>query len=391
MRIILYTGKGGVGKTSIAAMTAILSAKEGKKTLVMSTDPAHSLGDSFDINLSSEPCELSENLWAMEIDSNTELQKGWGIIQNYIKELVSTSELDSFKADELITIPGLEDLLSLIRILDFYKNNSYDVIIIDCAPTGETLSLLSYPEMMNWWMEKLFPIQRKAAKMLKPIAKPVLGISLPEKEVFDEIQKLYDNLNEIKSVFCDRETTSIRIVVNPEKMVIKEAQRSFTYLNIFNFNVDCIIVNKIMPDNVSDSYFGAWKEIQSKYINTIKESFSPLPIYYAPLMENEVVGMEMLNKFGNVVFKDENVSEIKFNFKTQEISKDENGYMLSVYMPFVEKQDVSLSQKGDELLIKIGSFKRSITLPRTLINSPVKSAKFEDNTLIIIFGGEKNV
>ncbi|AFQ43936.1 ArsA family ATPase [Desulfosporosinus meridiei] len=390
MRIILYTGKGGVGKTSIAASTALQSAKKGQKTLVVSTDRAHSLGDSLDIKLSPEPQEIRPNLWAQEIDSVHEVEKGWGQVQKYLTTLFTAKTIKDITTEELTVFPGMEDLLSLLRILKYYKEKTFEVIIIDCAPTGETLALLSFPEMLRWWMDKLFPIKRKAVKFMRPVAEPILGIPLPTDSVMEEIEKIYHELDEMRQVFSDREITSIRIVVNPEKMVVKEAQRSFTYLNIYDFNVDAVVVNRIIPSNISDQYFSLWKDIQKKYQEMIRDSFSPVPIYYVPLFEQEIVGLEMLERMGEEIFKGEEPTEIKYNARTQKISKENNEYIMEIYMPFTTKRDLSLNQKGDELIIRVGNIKRTITLPRTLQSLSVQGAKFEDEILKVHFGGVSN-
>ncbi|MDV3429498.1 MAG: ArsA family ATPase [Bacillota bacterium] len=390
MRIILYTGKGGVGKTSIAAATALKCARDGHKTLVVSTDAAHSLGDSLDTKLSPEPLELEKNFWAQEIDSIHEVEQGWGKVQQYLTELFTAKSVKDITTEELTVFPGMEDLLSLLRILSYYKEKTFDVIIIDCAPTGETLALLSFPDMLRWWMDKLFPMKRKAIKLVRPVVEPLLGIPMPSDGVMGEIDKIYNQLDEMRQILSDRDITSIRIVVNPEKMVIKEAQRSFTYLNIYDFNVDAIIINRVIPDNVTDKYFKLWKEIQKKYVEMISEAFSPVPIYHAPLFENEIVGLEMLQRMGNEVFNNENPIEIKYNIRTQEVKKDGNEYIFSIYMPFTDKRDLSLNQKGDELIVKTLNLKRNITLPKTLQNLNIKGAKFEEDTLVIRFGGKEN-
>lgn len=390
MRIIIYTGKGGVGKTSVAAATAVKSAQLGLKTLVVSTDPAHSLGDSFDIKLTNEPTAISENLWAQEIDTIHEVEEGWGKVQKYLTELFMAKAVKDITTEELTVFPGMEDLLSLLRILKYYKEGIYDVIIVDCAPTGETLALLSFPEMLRWWMEKLFPIKKKAIKVVGPIVGPMIGVPMPTGQVMDEIDNMYYQLDEMRSIFSDRNTTSIRIVVNPEKMVIKEAQRSFTYLNIYDFNVDAVIVNRVFPESITDDYFSGWKDIQRKYKTDIIESFSPIPIYYAPLFETEVVGLTMLGRMAEEVFQDRNPVEIKYNGRAQQVDKDGDEYILSIAMPFMEKKDLSLNQKGDELIIKAGNIKRKITLPRTLLNFTIKKAAFEDEALKIRFGGEQD-
>lgn len=390
MRIILYTGKGGVGKTSVAAATAAKSAKQGMKTLVVSTDPAHSLGDSLDMKLSNEPVEIEKNLWAQEIDAIHEVEEGWGKVQKYLTELFTAKAVKDITTQELTVFPGMEDLLSLLRILKYYKEGRFDTIIIDCAPTGETLALLSFPEMLRWWMEKLFPIKKKALKIAGPLAESILKIPMPSGQVLDEIDNMYYELDEMKKIFSDRDITSIRIVVNPEKMVIKEAQRSFTYLNIYDFNVDAVIVNRVFPENITDDYFMVWKDIQRKYKTDIIESFSPIPIYYAPLFETEVVGMTMLNRMEEEIFKDEDPIAIKYNGKAQKMNKEGEDYILAIDMPFMDKKDLSLNQKGDQLIIKAGNIKRNITLPRTLLDFSIKRAKFEEEMLKIWFGSDKN-
>jgi len=390
MRIILYTGKGGTGKTSIAAATALESAKNGLKTLVVSTDAAHSLGDSLDVKLTNEPIEVSNNLWAQEIDAIHEVEEGWGKVQKYLTELFTSKAIKDITTEELTVFPGMEDLLSLLRIIKYYKEGRFDTIIIDCAPTGETLAFLSFPEMLRWWMEKLFPIKKKAVKVAGPIAESLLKIPMPSGQVLDEIDNMYYQLDDMKRIFSDRNITSIRIVVNPEKMVIREAQRSFTYLNIYDFNVDAVVVNRVIPDNVTDSYFKVWKDIQKKYKVDIIESFAPIPIYYAPLFENEVVGIPMLNRMATEIFRGENPVEIRYNGRTQEIHKDGKNYVLAIRIPFLDKNDLSLNQKGDELIIKAGNIKRNITLPRTLLNLSIKKAKFEEEALKICFGSDKD-
>jgi arsenite/tail-anchored protein-transporting ATPase len=273
------------------------------------------------MKLSNEPVEIKENLWAQEIDAIHESEEGWGKVQKYITELFTAKAVKDITTQELTLFPGMEHLLSLLRILNYYKEGRFDIIIIDCAPTGETLALLSFPEMLRWWMEKLFPFKKKAIKIAGPIAEAVMKIPMPSGQVLDEIDNMYYQLDEMKRVFSDRAVTSIRIVVNPEKMVIKEAQRSFTYLNIYDFNVDAIIVNRVIPENVTDEYFKVWKDIQRKYKEEIIESFTPIPIYYAPLFETEVVGITMLKRMAEEIFKDENPVEIKYNGRSQKVDQ----------------------------------------------------------------------
>jgi len=385
MRIILYTGKGGVGKTSVAAATAIKSAEMGYKTLIVSTDAAHSLGDSLDTSLSAELTPIADNLWAQEIDATHEVESGWGQVQSYLTTLFTSKAVKDITTEELTILPGIEDLLCLLRILGYYKEKQYDVIVMDCAPTGETLALLSFPEMLRWWLDKLFPLQKKVVKIARPIVEPMFGLPMPSNNVMDEIESVFNQLDEMREILSNREITSIRLVTNPEKMVIKEAQRSFTYLNIYNYNVDAVVINKVIPDTVSDNYFAVWKDIQKNYIEMTEESFNPIPIYYAPWFEREVVGIDMLKRMADDVWGDEDPTEIKYNFRTYEIDKTETGYTLSIYLPFSDKKDLSLSQKGDELIIRAGRIKRNVTLPKTLMSLTVAGAKFDEDILKINF------
>lgn len=384
-RIILYTGKGGVGKTSVAAATACLCAASGKRTLVLSTDPAHSLGDCLDVKLGPEPEEIRPMLWAQEIDATHEVEKGWGKVQEYITALFTAKAVKDITTEELTVFPGMEDLLALLRILGYYQDGTFDLIVVDCAPTGETLALLSFPDMMRWWMDKFFGLKRAAIKLVGPIVQPLLGVPMPTDGVMDEIDSIYRQLDRMRALFSDRDTTSVRIVVNPEKMVIKEAQRSFTYLNIYDYNVDAVVVNRVIPDEVADPYFSAWKEAQAGYRRLIEQSFAPLPIYSAPLFDREVVGYGMLERMGRAVFGQDDPALVLHRQRVQEVRKEGQAYSFSIFMPFTEKAEVQLSQKGDELIVRVGAVKRVITLPRTLVSLRTRGAKFEGEILVIRF------
>jgi arsenite-transporting ATPase len=376
MRIILYVGKGGVGKTSIAAATAIRSAESGKRTIVVSADAAHSLGDSFDIELSSEPARILENLWAQEIDATNELEKFWGKMQKNLTALFGAKVVNEIANSEMIAFHGFEDLLSLFRILRYCMEGEYDVIVIDCAPTGETLAMLSYPELLRRWLMVIL-------RTLNPSAAKIVG----KMNAINEIESLCRQFEKIKLILSNRDTTSIRVVVNPEKMVVKEAQRSFTYLNMYDFNVDAVMVNKLIPDSVSDDYFVTWKDSQRKYVEMISDSFQPVPIYFAPWFEKETVGIEMLKRLANALFQDEDPTEIKYKKRTFEILRTEVGYSLSIYLPFSDKNDLSLDLRGDELIVRTAKIKRSVTLPSMLAGREISSAKFEEDRLTITFSG----
>ncbi len=390
MRVILYTGKGGVGKTSLAAATSVASAASGKKTIVVSTDAAHSLGDSFDLELNYEPVKIRENLWAQEISALFSAEKSWGKVQEYLSALLISQNIKDITAEELVIFPGLEELFSLLEILSHCREGKYDVVIVDCAPTGETLRLLSFPDVLRWWLEKIFPMEKLLIKIARPISKPLFGVPLPGDDTMDSIAELFQQLREMHEVLTDKEVTSVRIVVNPEKMVIREAERSFMYLNLYGFNTDAVIVNRLLPSVNLGQYFEKWGEVHHTYLQYIKDQFSPVPVFTVPLFMDEVVGFEALEKMGDACFGKNLPEQFFFRGQTQKISQGSDGYVLEMMLSFAEKGDISLSQKGDELTVRVGDYKRNIFLPRKLLGRDAIGAKLEDGVLKIKFGGVKN-
>jgi len=385
MRVILFTGKGGVGKTSVAAATALRSAKMGYRTIILSTDAAHSLSDSFDFQLGNEPVKITENLWGQETEIHQAMESYWGTISKYMSALLAWRGMDSIVADEVAIIPGMEELANLLYISRYKNEGNYDVVIIDCAPTGETLRLLSFPDMLQWWMTRIFPIQRKVASAVRPVVGAITNIPLPNKGIFDAISELYNELHEIHDLLTDVKQSSIRLVVNPEKMVIKEAQRTLTYLNLFGYYTDVIVCNRIIPEQVSDSYFKSWKESQKKYRRMIKEGFSPLPILNMPLMDQEVVGVPMLEQMAQAIYGKKDPSDVFYQGRVQEIGKEKGDYVMSLNLPFTSKEKISLKHNRDELDVQVASYRRNIILPRVLRGLEVEGARFEDTTLKITF------
>lgn len=387
MRIILFTGKGGVGKTTLAAATALLSAKRGHKTLVISTDAAHSLSDSFDTQLSNEPKKIAPHLYGQEINALEQIEKNWGDIKSYLAALFASQGVDAIEAEEMSIFPGMEELFSLMEIKNYHKTQEYDVIIVDCAPTADTLRLLSAPEITNWYLKHIFPIQRTAAKAVRPVANKVLPFPFPEDKVFGTMKKLTSQLAEMKEILDDPKKTSIRLVVNPEKMVIKETQRAFTFFSLFGYAVDLVIVNRLLPLEVQDTYFKKWKSIQATYQKMINECFLPIPILTAELFSQEIVGVDLLNNLGEKVYGKKDPSQIFFTQKPISIEKTDGGFELSLHLPFVKKKDLDLYQKGEDLFVKAGNYKRNILLPQTLLNYSIKEAKFDKDRLKISFIG----
>ncbi len=385
MRVILYTGKGGVGKTSIASATACKIAEEGKKVLIMSTDQAHSLGDSFDIKLSNEPIKVSENLYAMEIDSIIENERVWGNIKGYIEKLMMLKSDKTIETEELLVFPGFEELLSLIKIKEVYDEGVYEVLIVDCAPTGETMSLLKFPDLFKWWMEKFFPIKRKAAKFVKPVVEATVKIPLPDDKVFDDIDKLYQKIDELHKLMLNKDVVSIRIVTTPEKIVVKEAKRSFSYLHLFDYNVDGIFINRIFSRESLEGYFEKWANIQKDTIKDIEESFKGIPIFKLELMNHELRKYTHLKEAGDKLYGDFDPSNVLFKEKIFDVKSEDGNYILEIKMPFIDKNEIKLSQNEDEIIISIKNERRGFVLPTKLQSKEISTARYDDGKLNIYF------
>ncbi|WP_194540190.1 ArsA family ATPase [Paenibacillus sp. JZ16] len=386
MRIIIYTGKGGVGKTSIAAATAVKMAKQGKRTLILSTDAAHSLADSLAVPIGPDPVQISDNLWGQEVNAIRETERNWGTVQGWITKLLDKAQLKDVTTEEMLVFPGMEELFSLLKIKEHAESGQYDVLVVDCAPTGETLRLLSYPNVLNWWLEKIFPTERKLIKIVRPVAKIVKDIDLPSDDVLDSIERLARGLEEMQRLVLDPEITSVRIVLNPEKMVLAEAKRSFTYLNLFGFNTDAIIVNRVLPDEAGKGFFAHWRDIQKKYEEEIVLNFQPLPILKAPMMQKEVIGLPILEELADIVYGEQVPSAMLYRGRTETIREDDGDMLLELSIPFVEKADLDLTQTGDELTVDAGAYKRKVILPRTLMGREVIGARYAKDRLIIRFG-----
>ena len=385
MRVLVYTGKGGVGKTSVAAATGLRSARLGHRTIVLSTDAAHSLGDSYQTRLGPEPTKLADNLWAQEIDALHEMERNWGKIQDYLGRLLSLPGMNQIAVEELTVFPGTEELFSLLAICRHVRGGAYDVIIVDCAPTGETLRLLSYPDVLRWWMDRIFPMQRRAMKILRPMAQPLLSVPLPTDDVFEATQALFNEIVFVHQVLTDTASSSVRLVLTPESMVISEARRSFTYLNLFGFRTDAVIVNRVVPDEVTDDYFRRWKASQEKQLHKVEEAFGPVPILLVPLYGEEVLGLDMLDKMGRACFGDRDPTEIFFARWPQTIVRSGDVTTLTVLLPFVGKGEIAVTRVGAELVVNVGDRRRTILLPRSLAGRELLKARFEDDLLKMDF------
>ncbi len=393
MRILLYTGKGGVGKTSMSAATAVRCAELGYRTAVLSVDPAHSLGDSFDRRIGSNLTELAPNLWGQEIDLLSQMDQYWGRVQGYLNALFSWRGMEGVVAEETAVLPGMEELASLMQITALADSGNFDVIIIDAAPTGSTLQLLSFPDMARWYLEKVFPFQRRAVQLARPLMKRMSDMPMPDEDVFDSIEELVIYLERMSQLLGDGEISSVRLVLNPEKMVVKEAQRAYTYLNLYGYSVDSVVCNRVFPQQLSDAYFDGWKVAQAANLELVREAFQPLPIFEVPFFASEVTGIEMLRLLAESLYGPAEAqgdagdpTQKYFVGKPQEIMRQDGHYVLSIALPLVGRDEVHLHRSVlDELVVRIGNWKRNVSLPIGLARLEVSSAKFEDDRLNIYF------
>jgi arsenite-transporting ATPase len=387
-RTILYTGKGGVGKTSVAAATARRCAASGLRTIVLSTDPAHSLSDSLDAELGSEPTPCGDRLWGQEVQAQDEMEKHWESVSDWLGQLLAEHGVDQISAEELTVPPGMDELFSLLQIKRHHEENQYDAIIVDCAPTGETLRLLSFPDVCTWWLEKVFPWEKRLMAAARPFARTLLDIPLPSDAVMDDVQRLAVNLVAMNGILRDRATTSIRLVMNPDRMVIREAMRTYTYLNLYGYLTDAVVVNRVFPEQVEGGYFAAWRANQQEQMELVRSAFAPVPILTAPYFEQEVIGPAMLDRLGGVLFGESEAQSVLFDQLTQEITTNNGTAQLRVALPFAEKAEIGLKKIGMEVVVRVGTQKRTIVLPQALAAYRPSGARFEDGALNVTFEKE---
>jgi arsenite/tail-anchored protein-transporting ATPase len=382
MRIILYLGKGGVGKTTISAATAIRSAQVGKRTLVVSTDLAHSLADCLRIQLTSEPKELAPNLWAQEVNALDEMRRGWGKLQNSMSKVLRQHGVDSVMAEELALIPGMDEIVSLINIYRNAKEGNFDVVVIDAAPTGETVRLLSMPDTFQWYAGRIMNLQSATLGLARPLIKAFM----PSADILDAVQKLSERVKVLRAALYDPDVSSYRPVVNPERMVIKETLRAETYLALFGYPIDAVICNRVIaPGNYQDTFMQELYQNQEALRKQIHQTFAPLPIWEAPYYSREILGIPQLGKLADVIFGDTDPTQVFYRGPIQEVTREGDTYVLRLPLPHVEMDKVLMTKKGDEMIVEIGNFKRDITLPSVLANQEATLARFFNKALEIHF------
>ncbi len=385
MRVILYTGKGGVGKTSLSAATGVRTAELGYRTLVMSTDAAHSLGDSLGRPVGAEPVEIGENLDAVEIDVNHELATHWAAIQDYLSRFLASQGYDAVVAEELGIPPGMDELFSLMRIGDFQIEGRYEVLVVDCAPTGGTMRMLGLTELLEWYMDKFFEVERRVVRAVRPVAERLISTPLPSDEVYAAIGRFYSRIRGVRALLMDPKRTSIRIVSVPERMVIQESQRAFTYLGLFGFPVDAVIANRVLPPEAKGTYFARWRKIQEEQLGVLDQAFRPLPIFPVQLFDREVVGLEALHRLARAVFGTKDPAKVFYKGKSLEIRAGSPGYDLSLPLPHAKKDEVKAWTKGEELIVSVGNFRRNLVLPRSLAGLEVTRARLDNGVFRVHF------
>lgn len=387
MRVIVYTGKGGVGKTSVAAATALRSAELGYRTIVMSTDSAHSLADSLDMRLSSQIMNVAENLDAIEVDVLYELEHRWREIEKYVTDFLSSQGLDDISAKEMAIWPGMELMSALFYIWEFAQTDRYDVVILDTAPTAETLRLLSFPDISDWYFERMYKLFNRMIRLARATVGRFMDTPLPTQEFLRDINHLKERMKVVRNIFTDPNVTSIRLVVNPEKMVINETKRAYTYMCLYNLTVEAVVVNKLIPDGTGDYFKEKLKE-QEHYMEVIHQSFDPLKMFTASQFSTELLGLESLETLADMLFGEEDPTQVYSTDKPMEIYEEEGEGVLSLKLPFSMKQDVELYRSDDALLITVGSYKRSVSLPYTLMRKEIRNAEFQGGRLLIRFEKE---
>jgi len=384
-RILLFTGKGGVGKTTVAAATAVRAAASGLRTLVLSTDPAHSLADSLAVELGDAPTEIAEHLSGQQLDARARLEESWGDIRSYLVSIFDWAGAEGLEAEELSVIPGLDEVFALADIQSHATSGKWDLLVVDCAPTAETIRLLSLPDVLDRYMQRVFPAQRALTRAARPVLRRLTDMPIASDTVFAATHRFYDRLEGVRELLTDGERTSARIVVNPERMVVAEARRTFTYLSLFGYHVDAVIANRLLPDAVSDPWFEEWKRVHKEQLAVIEESFAPVPVLPAPLLADEPVGVERLAELGALVYGDAVGAERLHADQTLRIHQRGESVFMDLALPCVERDDVDLARVNGELLVTVGPYRRSVALPDSLHHRSVAGARLIDGRLEVEF------
>ena len=388
MRIVLVVGKGGVGKTTVAAATALRCADLGRRVLVMSTDPAHSLGDAFDVGLGDELSQISPNLWGQQIDSQRRLEELWGEIRNQLMAVFDWGGVSGIEAEEFLVFPGMDELFALLDVTNYAGSGDFDTIIVDCAPTAETFRLLSLPEVMSWYFERVFSTERRVMRAARPVLTRMTSLPVPTEQVYDAVEDIFEGIEAAKKLLANTQITSARLVVNPEKMVVNEARRTYTYLGLFGYGVDSVVVNRVLPRDVTDRYFSRWREIQAEHLTSIVDSFSEVPVVPLRLFDEEMVGLDRLRLLGQELYGGKDPTDDYEGVPPFEMKQTADEVVVELRLPFVEADEVDVFRHGQELYVTVGPYRRSFVLPDSLRRRSVLGAALADGHLEIRFTSE---
>jgi arsenite/tail-anchored protein-transporting ATPase len=386
VRVLLYTGKGGVGKTTAAAGTATLGAARGLRTLVLSTDAAHSLADAFDENVSGEPTEIDDNLFVQQVDAQRRFEVSWGEIQGYLLDLLDAAGVDPIAAEELTVLPGAEEILALLELRDQVRSGDWDLVVVDCAPTAETLRLLALPEALTWYMDRVFPTERRLIRTFKPVLTRATGMPMPHERVFDAVERLHADLLEVREILSG-DTASVRLVLTPESVVVAEARRSMTTLSLYGYRVDGVVANRIFPSAGADSWRRQWVAAQSSILEEVRQSFAPMPIWHSPYRSCEPVGVAELAAFAAEVYGDTDPFEPPSGASPVRIERADEHDEVRLHwdLPFAARDEVDLARHGDELVVTVGSYRRVLAMPAALRRCDVSGAGMQDGALVVRF------
>jgi arsenite-transporting ATPase len=387
-RVLLFTGKGGVGKTSVAAATALRCADSGLRTVVLSTDPAHSLADAFGLRLRDQPAVIAPGLWAQQLDPTARLSEAWDGVRRYLVDLLDWAGVATIHAEELAVVPGLEEVFSLSDIRARADSGEWDVVVVDCGPTAETIRLLSLPDVLAWYMDRIFPASRRITNAVRPVVGRMTAMPVAGDDVFGALARMYDQLAGVEDLLTDPSRTSVRLVVNPERVVIAEARRTATYLALFGYRVDCVIANRLLPDSVTDPWFKAWKETQAEHLTSIEDGFAPLPVLRADLASDELVGLDTLRSFGEALYRGADPTAIFHDGKPFTITQRGARPTVVIELPFAQASDVDLARHDGELIVTVDTHRRAVVLPDSLRGLAVAGARLTGGKLEVTFDSQ---
>jgi arsenite/tail-anchored protein-transporting ATPase len=389
VRILLFTGKGGVGKSTIAAATAALTAASGRRTLVLSTDAAHSLADAFGVEVGDQPEQVAPDLFVHQVDAQRRFEQSWAEIQGYLLSVLEVAGVDPVAAEELTVIPGAEEVLALLELRLHALSGDWDVLVVDCAPTAETLRLLALPEALGWYMTRVFPVERRVVRALKPVLSRAAGVPMPEDDVFGAIERLHAELDQVRALLTGADA-GVRLVLTPEQVVLSEARRSFTTLSLFGYRVDGVIANRVFPTGGDDAWRRGWVEAQVEVLDLVEESFAGVPVWRSEYRPTEPVGLAALLDLGRRLYGDGDPLDVPASTEPLRITRSSDGPVLRLRLPFVVRSDVDLARDGDDLVVTVASYRRLLTLPAGLARRRVTGARVDGGELQVRFADERH-